>query len=261
MDCHPGGSAGCTAATCCCDCHAGYYCPGGATDQPEDKCPAGSTSPPKSTAASDCTGGPPGPPGPPGPSGCAPSQLFINYADSPDQMRVSWATACQATAAVAFGASPGSLTTVTGPAPSQYKAPSYTSPYLYHVTLTGLTPGAQYYYQVGDATSGKSALLSFKAHPGVGADIPTTVAVIGDPGQTDNSASTYAHVSASKADYVTIVGDLSYADSVETRWDSWGDMISNMSAVLPTMITVGVRAACAQQPLSLFSSRPSPQLV
>jgi hypothetical protein len=175
-------------------------------------------------------------------------------------MRVSWATACQATAAVSFGTSPGSLTTVTGPAPSQYKAPSYTSPYLYHVTLSGLTPGTQYYYQVGDATSGKSALQSFKAHPGVGADIPTTVAVIGDPGQTDNSASTYAHVSASKADYVTIVGDLSYADSVETRWDSWGDMISNMSAVLPTMTTVGVRAAQrlqAQRAL-LLAQRPSP---
>ena len=129
---------------------------------------------------------------------CTPEQIFINYADAPDQMRVSWATACKATAVVAFGSSPSSLQPVTGPAPAQYKAPLYTSPYIYHVTLTGLTPGAKYYYSVGDSTSGVSEVLSFTAHPGIGAEIPTIVAVIGDPGQTSNSASTYGHVAVSK---------------------------------------------------------------
>jgi hypothetical protein len=129
---------------------------------------------------------------------CAPAQQFINYADAPDQMRISWSTACAATAAVSYGTSPTAMQTVTGPAPAQYTAPLYTSPYIYHVTLKGLTPGATYYYQVGDSTSGQSDVLTFTAHPGVGAEIPTTVAVIGDPGQTSNSASTYGHVSVSK---------------------------------------------------------------
>jgi hypothetical protein len=170
---------------------------------------------------------------------CTPEQLFINYADSPSQMRVSWATACAATAVVNYGATSALGQSVTGPAPAQYKAPLYTSPYIYHVTLTGLTPGAKYFYQVGDAASGTSDVLSFTAHPGVGADIPTTVAVIGDPGQTDNSASTYAHVSASTSTYAMIVGDLSYADSDQPRWDSWQRLISNLSSALPVMTQVG----------------------
>jgi hypothetical protein len=183
----------------------------------------------------------PGPAFPPAAAAaaCAPQQLFVNYAESPTAMRVSWATACAATAAVAFGTDASSLQTVTGPAPARYTAPFYTSPYIYHVTITGLTPGAKYYYKVGDTTSGTSPLHSFRAHPGVGPDIRTTVAVIGDPGQTANSASTYAHVVASASDYAMIVGDLSYADSDQPRWDSWQTLIQNMSAALPTLAQVG----------------------
>ena len=36
-----------------------------------------------------------------------------------------------------------------------------------------------------------------------------------------------------------IVGDLSYADSDQPRWDSWANLISNMSSQLPTMTQVG----------------------
>jgi hypothetical protein len=139
---------------------------------------------------------------------CAVEQVFINYAESPSQMRVSWATACAASAAVSYGPSPTSLSShTTGPAPARYTAPFYTSPYIYHVTLSGLTPGSLYYYQVGDATSG-SAIYNFTAHPGVGPSIAHTFAVVGDPGQTNNSASTFQHVLSSTSDSVMIVGDL-----------------------------------------------------
>ena len=36
-----------------------------------------------------------------------------------------------------------------------------------------------------------------------------------------------------------IVGDLSYADSDQPRWDSWQNLIQNMSAALPTLVQVG----------------------
>lgn len=144
---------------------------------------------------------------------CAPEQFFINYAEKPSQMRVSWATACEATATVSFGISPSALKSVVGPAPTQYKAPLYTSPYLYHTTLEGLNPSTTYFYTVGDATSGVSDVFNFTSHPGVGPNIPHTFAIMGDPGQTANSASTFNHILASNAESAVIVGDLSYADS------------------------------------------------
>ncbi len=230
-------------AQCCCDCHAGYYCPGGASKQPEDKCPAGSTSPPKSTSASDCTGGPPGPPGPPGPGGaCAPSQFFVNYAESASQMRVSWATACKATAVVAFGTSPSALSqTATGAAPTTYTFKGgYTSPYLYHVTLTGLAPATAYYYTVGDQTSGVSAVMNFTSSPGAALVPGFTIGIIGDLGQTANSQSTVDHIQANRdVDMIMHVGDLSYADSVETRWDSWQELVAPRASRVPYLVQVG----------------------
>lgn len=216
MQWHTKGSVDCakgtckqTAATCCCSCHPSYYCPGGATNQPELPCPAGSTSPPNSTAESDCSGGPPPPP--PGPGGaCAPQMFFINYADTPSQMRVSWTTTCKAGAVVNFGTSKGSLSPVTGDAPTTYDFGSYTSPWIYHVTLDGLTPGATYYYTVGDATSGVSPVMTFNAHPGKALVPGFTMAIIGDLGQTVNSESTIQHVQANnQISFVMHTGDLS----------------------------------------------------
>lgn len=173
---------------------------------------------------------------------CAPAQFWVNYAESPSSMRVSWATACASASTVAYGTSPAALTqTVTGPAGAQYTAPFYTSPFIHHATVTGLQLGTTYYYQVGDQTSGLSAVMNFSSHPGTGAAMPHTFAIIGDPGQTANSASTFAHVSASSSDSVVIVGDLSYADSDQPRWDSFQALIAPLTAHLPTMVMVGVR--------------------
>jgi hypothetical protein len=125
---------------------------------------------------------------------------------------------------------------------------SYTSPYLYHVNVTGLTPGTQYYYQVGDSTSGLSDIFSFTAHPGVGADIPHTFAIVGDLGQTANSQSTVQHIMDRKpaVDSVMHVGDLSYADSDEPRWDSWGQLVQPLAATTPYMVQVCVDNNIAQ---------------
>ena len=111
---------------------------------------------------------------------------------------------------VNFGTSQGSLSPVTGDAPTTYTSGSYTSPYIYHVTLDGLTPGATYFYTVGDATSGVSPIMTFKAHPGK-ALVPGFVqAIIGDLGQTVNSESTIQHVQANPdISFVMHVGDLS----------------------------------------------------
>ena len=45
--------------------------------------------------------------------------------------------------------------------------------------------------------------------------------VVGDPGQTSNSANTFDHMLAEvpRAHAAVIVGDLSYADRDEPRWE------------------------------------------
>ena len=45
--------------------------------------------------------------------------------------------------------------------------------------------------------------------------------LIGDLGQTENSAQTLAHLAATAAASVINVGDLSYADGYQPRWDSY----------------------------------------
>lgn len=108
--------------------------------------------------------------------------------DTPDQMQVSWTTSCKAGAVVNYGTSKSLGSSTTGAAPTTYSSPGYTSPYLYHVVLSGLTPNSTYYYTVGDATSGVSSIMTFDSHPGAdigaknvdGSDI--TFGIIGDLG-------------------------------------------------------------------------------
>jgi len=140
---------------------------------------------------------------------CAPQQRYINYMATPSEMMISWATSCQAGAVVNYGVDSSNLNmTTTGPSPKTYTIQSYTSPYLYHVPLSGLVPGVKYYYTVGDSTSGVSPVASFFAHPGVGPNVKNadgsdfTIAVIGDLGQTTNSESTRDHVLAGASDMV-----------------------------------------------------------
>ena len=49
--------------------------------------------------------------------------------------------------------------------------------------------------------------------------------LIGDLGQTEDSNKTLHHLK--KLDVATVlnVGDLSYADSFQPRWDSWGALL------------------------------------
>lgn len=91
--------------------------------------------------------------------------------------------------------------------------------------------------------------MTFAAHPGagIGAKNPDgsdiIFAVIGDLGQTANSASTIAHVEGQPGVTTVVhVGDLSYADSDEPRWDAWQNLIAPLSQHTPYMTQVGNRA-------------------
>lgn len=133
-----------------------------------------------------------------------------------------------------------------------YAADAYRSGALHAATMGGgdggspdaqpLTPGARYAYQVGDPDTGTwSPPAAFTAPPPATADaLPYTIAVVGDLGQTADSEETLAGVASVKdAGHVLNVGDLSYADGYQPRWDSWGRLVDYHAATVPWMVIEG----------------------
>lgn len=64
----------------------------------------------------------------------------------------------------------------------------YTSGFLHSATLQGLEPSSTYFYSCGDDTLEMSSVRSFDTPPKVGPEQPITLGVLGDLGQTDDSA-------------------------------------------------------------------------
>ena len=171
MDC---ATASCTSdpspATCCCPCHADYYCPGGAKNQPELPCPAGSTSPPNSTSESDCTGGPPPPPG------GSFSQVHIAYTGKPGVLSVDF---------VGGSGSVSVFTSVAGGAWVGANASSFLHPTIGYTNaalldFTGVAPGATARYALGSPNG-----TAFSVVPIV-SQRPEVFAVFGDFGTAND---------------------------------------------------------------------------
>ena len=164
-------------------------------------------------------------------------------------MWISWATTCKSDGVVNYGVDTSLGSTQTA-SPITYTIGSYTSPQLYHALLTGLKLNTQYYYTVGGTASGTSQMFNFTSHPEP--SVPLTFAIIGDLGQTKNSVDTLNHVleAGKKISSIIHVGDISYADGVQTRWDSFGVLAQAGSSILPWHVGVGnhewaVRGAAA----------------
>lgn len=61
----------------------------------------------------------------------------------------------------------------------------------------------------------------------------------GDLGQTDWTKSTLDHISKSNYDVMLLPGDLSYADTLQTLWDSFGRLVEPLASRRPWMVTQG----------------------
>lgn len=127
-----------------------------------------------------------------------------------------------------------------------YSTRSFDSGALHHVTI-GIDEGplpsnSQIYYRVSSSSSKNewSEEASFVTPPPPGLDsFPYRLGLIGDLGQTENSASTLHHLAGQNVDSVMFVGDLSYADGVQPRWDTWGRLVSPYTSSLVWMYTEG----------------------
>lgn len=144
----------------------------------------------------------------------------------------------------------------------------YQSDFIYHVELPNLEAGrTQYWYRVeveeaGPSTNVRTArylretidpvvvvastpTLTFQTPPSRGT--PTTLAFLGDLGQTGNSTKTMNYILRATNPFfhlypvsmIMIVGDMSYADGDPHRWTSWLDLMEPLFRSTPVEVAAG----------------------
>eukprot|EP01090_Pellita_catalonica_P021262 TRINITY_DN7911_c0_g1_i3.p1 TRINITY_DN7911_c0_g1~~TRINITY_DN7911_c0_g1_i3.p1 ORF type:complete len:345 (-),score=26.78 TRINITY_DN7911_c0_g1_i3:13-1047(-) len=123
--------------------------------------------------------------------------------------------------------------------------PVYTSPWIHKATLIGLKSDSLYEYQCG-SEDGYGPITVFKSPRTIATpQDPFRIISFGDNGHTVNSRMVQAamfNYSASfpnGIDMVSLSGDLSYANGVQSVWDEWGLEIQPLSNHVPWMFAVG----------------------
>jgi hypothetical protein len=176
-----------------------------------------------------------------------PEQIGLNYGQTSGEMVASWAAwGGEKTGEVQYGYSSDNLNMTASTTGSTYTLKDYTSPFLYKAVMTGLQGGNHiYYYRVGSDETGYSDVHSFKSHPGSSKE-SITFHVLGDLGQTQNSANTLYQINDNEAALgtalsggIVCMGDLSYANGDEPLWDSFGIMKEISTANIPMLNTPG----------------------
>ena len=173
---------------------------------------------------------------------CVQDQVRLSLGGAPGEMGVSWATSNTTTpqgyAAVvrygpASGPGAGKLTMTSAPADSRnYSLCGVQSPSLHYARMTGLTPGAQYYYAIdGGAACGETPPALFTAPKAVGAPAaatyPFTMLAYADMGISNSQYTTQflaERVAAKNVDVIIHAGDISYADN---RGCPYYDVVQN----------------------------------
>ncbi|KAJ1264754.1 hypothetical protein BS78_08G025700 [Paspalum vaginatum] len=161
-----------------------------------------------------------------------PQQVHVSMA-GPDKMRVSWITDGDAPATVEYGTAPGQYTRSATGTTTTYSYVLYRSGRIHHAVVGPLQPGTTYYYRCSGSTARD---FSFRTPP---ATLPFKFVIVGDLGQTGWTDSTLKHVAAADYDALLLPGDLSYADFVQSRWDSFGRLVEPLASARPWMVTEG----------------------
>lgn len=150
-----------------------------------------------------------------------------------DHMRVSWITSDKhSKSIVEYGKSPGTYEAPATGERTSYKYFFYSSGEIHHVVIGPLEASTTYYYRCG----GSGPEFSFKTPPST---FPIEFVIVGDLGQTEWTASTLSHVGAKDYDVFLLPGDLSYADTQQPLWDSFGRLVEPYASRRPWMVTEG----------------------
>lgn len=148
-------------------------------------------------------------------------------------MRVSWVTEHKHTkSTVEYGTTPGKYNAAVTGEHTSYQYFFYKSGAIHHVTIGPLEPATTYYYRCG----GSGPEFSFRTPPSA---FPVEFVVVGDLGQTEWTSSTLKHVESKDYDVFLLPGDLSYADTHQPLWDSFGRLVEPYASRRPWMVTEG----------------------
>ncbi|XP_031249538.1 purple acid phosphatase 18 [Pistacia vera] len=161
-----------------------------------------------------------------------PQQVHISLAGD-NHMRISWITDDKsAPSVVKYGTSPGRYSSTAQGESTSYSYLFYNSGKIHHTVIGPLEPDTVYFYQCGN----QGPEFQLKTPP---AEFPVTFAVAGDLGQTGWTRSTLDHIDLCKYDIHLLPGDLSYADYVQRRWDTFGELVQPLASARPWMVTEG----------------------
>uniref|UniRef100_A0A0D9XP48 Purple acid phosphatase n=1 Tax=Leersia perrieri TaxID=77586 RepID=A0A0D9XP48_9ORYZ len=161
-----------------------------------------------------------------------PQQVHISIVGEKN-MRISWVTDdLKAPSIVEYGKSPGKYTASATGEHVTYRYFLYKSGAIHHVTIGPLEPSTTYHYRCGNAGDE----FTLRTPP---ANLPVEFAVVGDLGQTKWTESTLRHVSEGDYDMLLLPGDLSYADTQQPLWDTFGRLVQPLASARPWMVTEG----------------------
>ncbi|KAJ9542652.1 hypothetical protein OSB04_029158 [Centaurea solstitialis] len=161
-----------------------------------------------------------------------PQQVHVSLVGN-NYMKVSWVTDGNGVpSTVEYGKIPAKYESLATGEHTSYHYFSYRSGNIHHVTIGPLDPATTYYYRCG----GIGPEFNFRMPP---ATYPIEFAVAGDLGQTEWTSSTLEHINARDYDILLLPGDLSYADTQQPLWDSFGRLVEPYASRRPWMVTEG----------------------
>ncbi|KAJ6423217.1 hypothetical protein OIU84_024202 [Salix udensis] len=161
-----------------------------------------------------------------------PQQVHISLAGDKN-MRVSWVSNEKSSQSmVEYGTSPGRYSNRSQGESTSYSYLFYSSGKIHHTVIGPLEDNTVYYYRCG----GEGPEYKLKTPP---AEFPVMFAVAGDLGQTGWTKTTLDHIDRCKYDVHLLPGDLSYADYVQHRWDTFAELVEPLASTRPWMVTQG----------------------
>ncbi|CAA3021661.1 purple acid phosphatase 18-like [Olea europaea subsp. europaea] len=161
-----------------------------------------------------------------------PQQVHVSFAGD-KHIRVTWVTNDESSPSIVeYGISPKNYSFKAQGESTSYSYFLYSSGKIHHTVIGPLEDDTLYFYRCGE----EDPEFQLKTPP---SQFPITFAIAGDLGQTEWTKSTLDHIEQCKYDVHLLPGDLSYADYMQHKWDTFGDLVQPLASSRPWMVTQG----------------------